>query len=72
MENFRLNRAKLQVSQMGVEEDSSTYWRTYSSEKTLEAIQFLRIQFHPELNDSSTRLQQVYRAPQLSKLNFLL
>lgn len=64
MENFRLDRTKLTISRLDAQESSTSYWRTCSAEKAIEAIQFLRIQFHPELNDSTTRLQRVYRITQ--------
>jgi hypothetical protein len=64
MEQFRLDRTKIKISSMQSEEPSVVYWRTQSPIKALEAIQFLRIQFHPELNDPSTRLQRVYRITQ--------
>lgn len=67
MENFRLDRTKLHISQMDVQESSPAYWKTCSAEKAIAAIQFLRLQFHPELNDSTTRLQRVYRITQREK-----
>lgn len=61
METFRLDRTKLQISSLQAEEPSVRYWKNLPPEKSLEAIQFLRAQLHPEINDPSTRLQRVYR-----------
>ena len=64
MDSFRLDRTKLQIQSLHAEEPSVNYLRSLSDEKRIEAIQFLRIQSHPELNDPSTRLQRVYTITQ--------
>jgi len=64
MDSFRLDRTKLQIHSLQAEEPSVNYLRSLSDEKRIEAIQFLRIQSHPELNDPSTRLQRVYTITQ--------
>lgn len=65
MELFRLDRTKLQIQSLHSEEPSVHYWRNQAPEKLIEAIHFLRVQLHPELNDPTTRLQRVYRITQL-------
>jgi hypothetical protein len=67
MDHFRLDRTKFQINTLTAEDSSAVYWRTLPAEKALEAIQFLRLQFHPELNDSTTRLQRIYSITKLEE-----
>ena len=67
MEIFRMDRTKLAVKKMTEVDNSSHFWKNETDNRRIEAIQFLRQQYHPELNDSTTRLQRVYRITQLEK-----
>jgi hypothetical protein len=67
MEQFKLDRTKLTIRKTSDADESVVFWRTQTIAQRLEAIQFLRLQFHPQLNDPSTRLQRVYRIAQFKK-----
>lgn len=65
---FKLDRTVATISNGHSKERTDvSYWKSLPIEKVLEAIQFLRVQYHPDLNDSSTRLQRVYRITKLEK-----
>jgi hypothetical protein len=65
---LKLDRTVVTISNGDSKERTDfSYWKSLPIEKVLEAIQFLRVQYNPDLNDSSIRLQTVYIINKLEK-----
>ena len=60
-EKFKMDRSSAKVFKKGEEPKPFEYWLTQSQQKRLEAIEFLRQQYH----GSQSRLQRVYRITKL-------
>jgi hypothetical protein len=56
-EKFKMDRSSAKVFKKGEEPKPYEYWLTQSPQKRLEAIEFLRQQYH----GTQSRLQRVYR-----------
>lgn len=60
-EKFKMDKSSVKVFKKGQEPKSYEYWLTQAPKKRLEAIEFLRQQYH----GTQSRLQRVYRITKL-------
>jgi hypothetical protein len=60
-EMFKMNRSAAKIFKKGEEPKSYEYWLTQTRQKRIEAIEFLRQQYH----GTQSRLQRVYRITKL-------
>lgn len=60
-EKFKMDKSSAKVFKMGEEPKTKEYWMTQSPQRRLEAIEFLRQQYH----GTQSRLQRVYRITKL-------